>query len=116
MRWLLAVALLAGCSKKADRGPSCAEVTDHMLEVTRQQLTGHGEMELGNRKAMIAQCEERKMPAATRKCLVAATDLPAIAACRAGKKPEPDPETAPAAPASAPRPTAGPATPAPATP
>jgi len=85
MRWIMVAMLVAACGKAEDPGPTCAQVTDHMLEVTKQQLVGHGDMVLGQRNAMIAQCESRTMPAQTRKCLVAAKTLDAIAACRAGK-------------------------------
>lgn len=111
MRRLLALAVLGwlvagtvtACSKPApDPGPSCAQVVDHMLEVTKQQLTGHGDMELGNRKTMIAQCEQRTLSADQRRCLVAAKDLTAIAACSPAR-PAPPARSAPAAaPPSAP--------------
>lgn len=84
MRWLLVTIVLAACGK-SDPGPSCGQVTDHMLEVTKQQLVGHEGMVLGQRDAMIKQCEQRDMPAETRRCLFAAKDIPAIAECRAGK-------------------------------
>lgn len=77
--------LIVGCGGKVDEGPTCTQVTDHMLDVTKQQLVGHGDMELGQRGAMIAQCEQRKMSGEQRRCLMAAKDIPGIAACRAGK-------------------------------
>lgn len=78
---VLLVASLTACSKTSESGPSCDKVVDNMLAVTKTQLTGHGDMELGNRKVMIEQCEARKMPAEQRTCLVTAKDLAAIAAC-----------------------------------
>lgn len=78
---VLLVASLIACSNKSASGPSCDKVVDNMLAVTKTQLTGHGDMELGNRKVMIEQCEARKMPADQRTCLVTAKDLTAIAAC-----------------------------------
>ena len=102
MRRLLAVTVLVSsltaCStskSKPDPGPTCAQVVDNMLVVTRQQLTGHGDMELGNRKAMIAQCEQRALSADQRRCLVAAKSLDAIATCTPGKPRDGAPRTPP---------------------
>jgi hypothetical protein len=98
-RVIVCVSCLVGCGSKAaeDPGPSCAQVMDHILEVTKQQLVGHGDMQLGQRDAMIKQCEERKMPVKTRTCLLAAKTLADIAECRAGKPsggpPQRKPET-----------------------
>lgn len=72
---------LVACSKKADDGPACGAVVDNMMAVTKQQMTGHGELEVQNRTVMIEQCEKRTLTAAQRTCLVAAKDLAAIAAC-----------------------------------
>jgi len=80
MRWILALALIAGCSKK-DEGPSCDKVVDNMLAITKTAMTGHGDMELGNKKQMVEQCVARKMSAEQRTCLVAAKDLNALGAC-----------------------------------
>lgn len=85
MRWILVVALIAGCSK-TDEGPSCDKVVDNMLAVTKTAMTGHGDMELGNRKQMVDQCIARKMPAEQRTCLATAKDLNTIASC-SPKKP-----------------------------
>lgn len=113
---LVALLALAACGKKAeDPGPPCDQVVDHMLEVTKQQMVGHGAELKTQKAAMVRQCEERKMPAATRRCLVAAKTLPEIAECRAGKKPEgaPVPERPPAGSAGSAAPApAGSATPA----
>lgn len=80
MRWILVVALISGCSK-TDEGPSCDKVVDNMLAVTKTAMTGHGDMELGNKKQMVDQCVARKMSGAQRTCLATAKDLEAIAAC-----------------------------------
>jgi len=91
----LSLALAAvGCAKKSADGPSCGAVVDNMMAVTKQQLTGHGELEVQNRTAMIEQCEKRDLTAAQRTCLVGAKDLAQIAACT----PRPKPTAAPAAP------------------
>ena len=83
MRWLLGFAVvLGGCSKSTpDDGPPCAAVVDNMIAVTKQQMSNHGGMELQNRKAMIDQCEQRKMSAEQRRCLVGTKDLTGIAGC-----------------------------------
>ncbi len=80
MRWILVVALVAGCSKK-DEGPSCEKVVDNMLSITKSAMAGHGDMELGNRKQMVDQCVKRELTAEQRTCLVNAKDLNALAAC-----------------------------------
>lgn len=89
VRSLLAAALacsLAACAKaKPAPDPTCDQVVDNMLAVTKQQLTGHGDLELGNRKVMIAQCEQRALTAAQRRCLATAKDLAAIAGCTPAK-------------------------------
>jgi hypothetical protein len=79
-RLLLAIALF-GCNK-GDTGPACPQVVDHMLEVTKQQLTGHGNLELGNRKQMIETCEQRKLTPAQRNCMMAAKTLAALGECQ----------------------------------
>jgi hypothetical protein len=111
MRYLLLAALLVAC--KEDPGPSCEKISDHMLEVTKQAMPGHDPSYLGDRKAMIAQCEKRNLTREVRNCLMKATTLPELGACQTkDKKPEPEPTrplptTAPEAP--------GPAQPAPPT-
>lgn len=85
MKRLAFVLLLAACSKKAaeDKGPTCAEVTDHVLEIARIAYPGHGDMGAnGNRQAQIEQCEARKVPAAERRCMIAAKSMEALAQCR----------------------------------
>lgn len=83
MRWLVAVVLLASCqSKPAEKVPSCAELTEHLYSVTKIAYPGHGDMEMGNRKNEVAACEARKPSAGERRCIMAAKDLTAVAACR----------------------------------
>ncbi len=77
---LLAALTLMACSKKSE-GPSCGAVVDNMMAVTKQQMTGHGELEVQNRSAMIEQCEKRSLTPAQRTCLAGAKDLAAIAGC-----------------------------------
>lgn len=86
LRGALLVVILVGCGGNKDSGPSCEKVVDHMLEVTKQQLMGHdGANFTQQRKAMVKQCEERKMSAEIRTCLVAAKSISDIAKCRGGK-------------------------------
>jgi hypothetical protein len=88
-RLALLVGLLAACgsSKKQDDGPPCDKVVDHMLELTKQMLPGHGDQPMGDRKAMIDQCVQRKMPASMRSCLLAAKSLDELAQCRRAGNP-----------------------------
>lgn len=89
MRWLavslvasLAISFVAGCSKQAsDPVPSCPQIVDNMMTVTKQQLTGHDRLQLQNRQQMIDTCEQRKLTPEQRRCLATAKDLTAIAAC-----------------------------------
>jgi hypothetical protein len=81
-RLVLLAALLIGCGKK-DSGPACEQVVDHMLELTKQMMPGHDPETLGNKKAMVDDCNKRKMPAATRRCLLDAKSFNDLAACRA---------------------------------
>src|ERR1700689_166797 len=90
MRYLLFVILLGGCGKD-DPGPPCPAVTDHLLDVTKQGMTGHGNLEMGNRKVMIADCERRKLSKEARECIMAATDLAGLAGCSKLEPPAPKP-------------------------
>ncbi len=83
---MVAAMVLGACSKSGEDAPSCAAVVDNMIAVTKQQMSNHGGMELQNRKAMIAQCEQRQLPGEQRRCLAAAKDLASIATC---SKPSP---------------------------
>jgi len=76
----LALVSLAACAKKPE-GPPCSAVVDNMMSVTKQQMTGHGDLEVQNRGAMVEQCEKRNLTGSQRACLVEAKDLAAIAAC-----------------------------------
>ena len=110
MRWIAIAMVFAGCGKSTDPGPSCAQVVDHMLEVTKQTLVGHDNMVLGPRDAMIAQCDKRQMPADKRACLMAAKTTAEIGACRANSDPAENQRrrspVAPTAPAATDRKTA----------
>ena len=99
-RLVLLAALLVACSKKQDAGPPCDKVVDHMLELTKQMLPGHGDQPMGDRKAMIDQCVQRKMPASLRSCLLAAKSFEDLAKCRSNeRKPTtPTPEPVPTRP------------------
>jgi len=77
---VVAALTLAACSKKSE-GPDCGAVVDNMMAVTKQQMTGHGQLEVQNRTVMVEQCEKRNLTAAQRTCLAGAKDLAAIAAC-----------------------------------
>lgn len=78
--------ILVGCGGKKDEGPSCDKVVDHMLEVTQSQLAGHeGANFNSQRKAMVAQCESRKMSSEMRTCLIGASTIAEIAECRGTK-------------------------------
>jgi hypothetical protein len=63
-------------------------------------LTGHGNVEMGNKKQMVEQCEARKMSAAQRTCMVAAKDVTTLASCSSA--PPAATPTAPAGPITAP--------------
>ena len=90
-RFAAIVLVLVGC-KSDQAGPPCEKVVDHMLEVTKQQMPAHGGMgELGDRKAMIAQCNKRNLTAEQRKCLMASKNLTEIANCGPSSGPPPRP-------------------------
>jgi hypothetical protein len=79
---LLSLVLGGACSKsKSDDGPPCTTVVDNMMMVTKQAMSGHGDLEVQNRKVMIDQCEKRSLTAAQKTCLATAKDLAGIAAC-----------------------------------
>jgi hypothetical protein len=91
---LLALVLswLAACPQhesKLDQGPPCEQVVDHMLVVMKQGLTGHDDVQLGNRKQMIEHCQARNMSSAHRKCLAAATRLEDLSTCQKQHAPRP---------------------------
>ena len=74
----------AGCGKQQPQGnvPTCAQIIEHVYSATKIAYPGHGEMDMGNRKADIAACEQRDMSVAERRCIMAAKDPGAIAECR----------------------------------
>ena len=78
---LVASILLAACGH-SDPGPACPQIVDHILDVSKQGLTGHGTLELGNRKVMIADCERRHMSKPARRCIMAAKSLADLSSCR----------------------------------
>lgn len=86
MRLVIVIVLIA-CGSKSDPGPTCAQVMDHILEITQQQLVGHGDEIKSQRAAMIAQCEQRNMPAEMRRCLLDSKTRDAIATCHAKDAP-----------------------------
>jgi hypothetical protein len=95
MKRLALLMLVVGACKSDQAGPRCEQVVDHMLEVTKQQMPAHGGMgELGDRKAMIAQCNKRNLTAEQRKCLMAAKSLGEIANCGPASGPPPRPPAA----------------------
>lgn len=88
MRAVLIAVLLVAC-KKDDPGPSCQQVTDHMLEVMKQ-LPGHEGVNMSpgaDRNAMIQQCTQRNYTKQERECLLNAKNLDGFAACRPPKVP-----------------------------
>lgn len=88
-RFIVLAVLLVACSK--DKGPPCAKIVDHMLDVTKQALPGHDSEGFGDRKGMVAQCEKRNYSREMRKCLMAATSLAGFGECQAKGKPTPAP-------------------------
>jgi hypothetical protein len=104
-RIALIAAVLVACHK-GDSGPPCEQVVDHMQALMKQMMPGHDEAALGDRKQMIEQCKQRKMPAKTRQCIVDAKSFNDLATCNAGAQktttPAPPPLTpVPPAPANA---------------
>ena len=83
MRYALAALLVvAACGgKKAADAPSCEKGVDSMLALTKQAMPGHGDMEMGNKKQMVAECEKRGLSDDQKRCIVAAKDLNGLAAC-----------------------------------
>ncbi len=98
--------LAAACSKKssAPPAPNCSQLTDHVLEIMKTGLTGHGGIEMGNRKQMVDQCEARGLGPAQRTCMMAAKDVTRLAACSS-----PPPAAATPAPVGSDQPPAPPA-------
>jgi hypothetical protein len=86
MRIVVALVLAAACGGKKDEPPppTCEQVTDHLLSI--MQMPNHPGMSMGNKKAMVQQCLDRKQDAKTLACMNAATTMPAVAAC-SGERP-----------------------------
>ena len=87
---LLIVALaLVACGKKSDdddTAPTCAQVVDHMLVVTKQEMiAGHDGMGTKVKTQMVAQCESgpSAMSAELRHCIINAKDVNALGECTA---------------------------------
>jgi hypothetical protein len=97
---LFLLGLWAACSKKAaEKVPTCAEVTENMLKIVQGQYPGHGDMGgMGNRQAVIQQCEARNMPAAEKRCIVKAKTTEDLGQCRRASMPK-QPEGSGSAPA-----------------
>ena len=60
-----------------------------MIPILQKGLAGHEQLELGNRKLMIDQCQARQMPKERRQCLVNAQRLEDLAKCRDPNDPGP---------------------------
>jgi hypothetical protein len=77
--FVLSLSLVA-CSKPS--GPTCEQITDHLLEIMKAP-GGHEGMGLGvgNRKQMIDSCEKRDPSKEARQCLMAAKDVTQMANC-----------------------------------
>ena len=89
----LVLALVIACGGKSESdAPSCAQVMDHILEITRNQLVGHGDEVKSQRAGMIKQCEDRNMAPDLRKCLFQAKTLDDIAKCQGTSTPKPRPQ------------------------
>ena len=82
----LALAVVACGGKSEPDAPSCAQVMDHILEITKNQLVGHGDEVKRERAAMVKQCEERNMAPALRTCLFQSKTLDDIAKCQGKAK------------------------------
>jgi hypothetical protein len=67
-----------GCG--SDSGSSCDKVADHFVSVAPAEL----KEQLGDKKALIEQCE-KKMSPEERTCALAAKDMESIMKCRKAK-------------------------------
>ena len=84
----LVLAMLLACGGKAESDvPSCAQVMDHILEITRNQLVGHGDEVKSQRAGMVKQCEDRNMAPEIRRCLFQSKTLDDIAKCQGKSAP-----------------------------
>ena len=69
----------ASGAPKADPGPTCDQLTDHLLSI--MQMPDHPGMAMGNKKTMVKQCDDKHLDAKTRICMNAAATMSAVAAC-----------------------------------
>jgi hypothetical protein len=91
MKRLALVLLLCACSSKKaeEKAPTCAEVTDKMIQIMQIAYPGHGDMGgMGNRERTVQECEARKMPAAEKRCIVAAKTMEDLGVCRRAAMPK----------------------------
>ena len=63
---------LVACSKKGDGAPSCAQVADRMIALTKTEA---------HKDNLVAECEARKVSPAQRTCMVNAKDMGELAGC-----------------------------------
>lgn len=70
--------LLVACG---DSGPSCEQMVDHVIAVTKQTTGKEPSADIGDRATQIKKCQDRKIPADTRTCVASAPSLSAIADC-----------------------------------
>jgi hypothetical protein len=92
IRLVMVAAFLFACSsKKGDTGPSCDKVVERMVELLRQTKQGQDMAALDDRKKLVDQCEQRKLPASVRACMVDAKSFSDFAACRPRDKNAPAP-------------------------
>src|SRR5690348_11477829 len=77
---VIAVLVVAACHK-SDPGPTCDQVVDHMLDVTKQVMLGHNAMTKDIRKQLVDQCVARNLPKDARECMMAAKDPTSLSAC-----------------------------------
>jgi hypothetical protein len=83
--WIV-VAALAACGGKDDPGPSCDQLTDHLLSIMTGTVPGHAGMAMAPRQLMIQRCDEKHYAPQIRTCMMAATTMAAAGAC-SGEKP-----------------------------
>ena len=80
MRIAVALVVIAACGGKDEPpAPTCEQVTDHLLSL--MQTPNHPGMAMGNRKAMVQQCVDRKETGKALACMNTATSMAAVAAC-----------------------------------
>lgn len=74
------------CGGKDDPGPSCEQLTDHLLSIMTGTVPGHAGMAMAPRQLMIQRCDEKHYAPQVRTCMMAATTMTAAGAC-SGEKP-----------------------------